>query len=116
MSAEALICSFRHVMLGQQIFPTKLMMSMMGDGAEPAHGAAAGLHGNGLTVLGGDHLHRVFGRSARAVQYGHTRAFAGQKNGCRASVADCFAWCLAAANDERHLACYPTRHGAPCYW
>jgi two-component system nitrate/nitrite response regulator NarL len=27
MSAEALICSFRHVMLGQQIFPTKLMLA-----------------------------------------------------------------------------------------
>jgi two-component system nitrate/nitrite response regulator NarL len=49
MSAEALARSFQLIMLGQQIFPTKLMMSMMGDGAEPAHGAAAGLHGNGLS-------------------------------------------------------------------
>jgi two-component system nitrate/nitrite response regulator NarL len=27
MSVEALVCSFQHVMLGQQIFPTKLMLS-----------------------------------------------------------------------------------------
>jgi two-component system nitrate/nitrite response regulator NarL len=37
MSVEALVCSFQHVMLGQQIFPTRLMLSagFAGGSAEP---------------------------------------------------------------------------------
>jgi two-component system nitrate/nitrite response regulator NarL len=57
MSAEALARSFQLVMLGQQIFPTKLMMSMMTDGAEarsigePAAPAGTGLSPRELQIL-----------------------------------------------------------------
>jgi two-component system, NarL family, nitrate/nitrite response regulator NarL len=57
MSAEVLIQSCKFIMLGQQIFPTKLMMSMSDDGAEVAAedgrriGSAHGLSPREVEIL-----------------------------------------------------------------
>jgi two-component system nitrate/nitrite response regulator NarL len=56
MAPEALARSFQLIMLGQQIFPTRLMMSMMRDGAEadagqPALRATSGLSPRELQIL-----------------------------------------------------------------
>jgi two-component system nitrate/nitrite response regulator NarL len=68
MSAEALTRSFQLVVMGQQIFPTKLMMSMMQDVAEApgpsdAAGAARGLSPRELQILRA----LVNGRSNKAI-------------------------------------------------
>jgi two-component system nitrate/nitrite response regulator NarL len=42
LSAEAVARSFQLIMLGQQIFPTKLMISMLHEKAEPTYGAIGG--------------------------------------------------------------------------
>jgi two-component system nitrate/nitrite response regulator NarL len=52
MSVEALVCSFQHVMLGQQIFPTRLMLSanFAAASAEPVR-AQDGLSPRELQIL-----------------------------------------------------------------
>jgi two-component system nitrate/nitrite response regulator NarL len=49
MSAEALARSFQLIVLGQQIFPTKRMMSMLYDQTEPAYGGLDSMQTTGLS-------------------------------------------------------------------
>jgi two-component system, NarL family, nitrate/nitrite response regulator NarL len=49
LSAEALARSFQLIMLGQQIFPTKCMMSMLYDQSEQSYGALDGVQTSGLS-------------------------------------------------------------------
>lgn len=68
MSPEALVRSFQLVMLGQQIFPTKLMMSLMRANPEehsPSDrlGAAKGLSPREVQIL----RHLMNGRSNKAI-------------------------------------------------